>query len=614
MMEPEPEVRCWTLNGACVCESFRGEAAAVLLLWSAAAGACLLVGRWWAGLVIFAAWYLAFAVRAPVLTHQATPRNEQLLQRCPRLRGQLYWPFFLAAQADLAVLFYVLRSAHGTKPRFRREELAMEDGGLTAIDWLDPTAAQPSWLGNTRPPEVWLAQRPVVAICPGVTSGSDDLATRAIASAAVRRGYRAAVLIRRGHGGLALRTPRLNVFGDTRDTHEAISRIHAANPAVPIAVVGISAGSAIAVRYSAEQGVAAQCGPAAEFPEGWARRSCGSAKSAPPPAPSPRRSSSRAAATSGPASPGRRRSPGKRVATDAPLKRPGGRGSPPRGGATPSGSGRRREKVLPEALPEKIEAAATGYMGRGGLVCCVAVCPGYDLSVCTNRTRWPYAGIMQLRIVEFFLRGPTGRDVKQESLLHGENAAAVEAAKSALTTEDAIAALGAFAAVGKTVGGIDKTQVRENPSGRYTSEGAVWSEYLTACNPMVPLRPKPADATVPSLIINARDDPISVWRNVRENRNMFLESSVPILCETVRGSHVAFFDFWGGDSWLDEAVMQFIAAAIELDEATVHAAAVAEADGTTSSDSGAPTVAKQARKPLEGVAGSELGTAPLYRP
>ena len=87
MMEPEPEVRCWTLNGACVCESFRGEAAAVLLLWSAAAGACLLVGRWWAGLVIFAAWYLAFAVRAPVLTHQATPRNEQMLQRCPRLKN-----------------------------------------------------------------------------------------------------------------------------------------------------------------------------------------------------------------------------------------------------------------------------------------------------------------------------------------------------------------------------------------------------------------------------------------------------------------------------------------------------------------------------------------------
>jgi hypothetical protein len=55
--------------------------------------------------------------------------------------------------------------------------------------------------------------------------------------------------------------------------------------------------------------------------------------------------------------------------------------------------------------------------------------------------------------------------------------------------------------------------------------------------------------------------------------------------------------------------MQFIAAAIELDEATVHAAAVAEASASDES-----TVGTQARKLREGVAGSELDTAPLYRP
>lgn len=63
-------------------------------------------------------------------------------------------------------------------------------------------------------------------------------------------GFRIAVLNRRGHGGLALRTPRFNVFGDPEDTQVQLEHVKRAYPDSRfLGAIGISAGSAQIATY-----------------------------------------------------------------------------------------------------------------------------------------------------------------------------------------------------------------------------------------------------------------------------------------------------------------------------------------------------------------------------
>lgn len=87
----------------------------------------------------------------------------------------------------------------------------MADGGLVALDWLNQPAASAASTAV-----------PVVLILHGVTASSSDLSVRSLAAAAAARGWRAAVFLRRGHGGLELKTPRFNIFGSTADTDAVV--------------------------------------------------------------------------------------------------------------------------------------------------------------------------------------------------------------------------------------------------------------------------------------------------------------------------------------------------------------------------------------------------------
>lgn len=211
------------------------------------------------GLVVYVFYYTAFAVEKPKITYQRNERNERILARCHTLRTR-YWPAPFVLQSDMSIIFYLLKeriSCCNRAPCYEREELELEDGGLIAIDWLNRPGSTTTHAVDP--------MTPVVLVLPGVTASSNDLSTASLAAAAASRGWRAAVFIRRGLGGLELKTPRFNIFGDTCDTDVVVRHIAAACPEAPVAVIGFSAGSALAVRYVGELATPEP------HPPGWVR-------------------------------------------------------------------------------------------------------------------------------------------------------------------------------------------------------------------------------------------------------------------------------------------------------------------------------------------------------
>jgi uncharacterized protein len=114
----------------------------------------------------------------------------------------------------------------------------MRDGGTTALDWLgldcEPTT-------------------PTLVLLPSITGDAQSMSpvVRDLQRATT---WRIVVCTRRGHGGLELTAPVLNTMGCTDDLREQLQRIAEEVPASPLYAIGVSAGSALLVRYLGEEG------------------------------------------------------------------------------------------------------------------------------------------------------------------------------------------------------------------------------------------------------------------------------------------------------------------------------------------------------------------------
>lgn len=118
-----------------------------------------------------------------------------------------------------------------------RQEVTMKDGGTVALDWLQVEGVEPA------------ANAPIAIILGGLTShGHSEIP---LAEEAHRKGFRAVIFIKRGHG-IKLTTPRLQAFGETADLRACINLIAEKFPDVPQVAIGISAGSAVLASYLGE--------------------------------------------------------------------------------------------------------------------------------------------------------------------------------------------------------------------------------------------------------------------------------------------------------------------------------------------------------------------------
>lgn len=191
----------------------------------------LALSGWWAH-------YRLAAVRPPRLDFNPSPFNAAVLARLDQLQRP-YAPTPWLYNAHLQLLWLLLREAVAPPLRYDRTDvLRMRDGGTTALDWLG--------LDND-------ATTPTLVVLPSITGDAQNM--RLVVDDLRRAtGWRIVVCTRRGHGGLELTAPVLNTMGCTHDLREQLATIRAHVPDSPLYAIGVSAGSALLVRYLGEEG------------------------------------------------------------------------------------------------------------------------------------------------------------------------------------------------------------------------------------------------------------------------------------------------------------------------------------------------------------------------
>ncbi|KAJ1618045.1 hypothetical protein T492DRAFT_468778 [Pavlovales sp. CCMP2436] len=195
----------------------------------------------------------AAAVARPAVYHRGGPRVRSLLARVPGLQ-RTFWPSPHLLQRDVAMAVSIkLREQGKPRVKFGRESVQHADGGDSALDWLaepaDSEPAESSGIGPRDAPDAPLPLRPdspVLLILHSITAtleGRYGLSPLLLESRL--RGWRTAVHVRRG-------CVRWNPLGCARDLKDAIDAVREKHPDSPIALVGISAGSAVLQRYLGE--------------------------------------------------------------------------------------------------------------------------------------------------------------------------------------------------------------------------------------------------------------------------------------------------------------------------------------------------------------------------
>jgi predicted alpha/beta-fold hydrolase len=198
----------------------------------------------WAGLAIAfllaacAAHYRRTAVHAPLLQYQPSAFNQRIAERLGQLHAP-YWPTPWLNNRHLQLVWLVLKDALAPRLRYERcDRLAMADGGTTALEWL----------GLDRDPRA-----PTLVLLHTI-SGDAQSMRGVVAELHRRTGWRVVVCTRRGHGGLPLTAPSINTMGCTQDLRRQLEYVRGQFPESPLYGAGISAGSALLVRYLGEEG------------------------------------------------------------------------------------------------------------------------------------------------------------------------------------------------------------------------------------------------------------------------------------------------------------------------------------------------------------------------
>ncbi|CEO99938.1 unnamed protein product (mitochondrion) [Plasmodiophora brassicae] len=193
------------------------------------------VGILTVGLAVFVA-YVALLVQMPRVVYDGSKeRLRTIVDRCPTMH-RAYWPTIWACNAHLQILLLcAIDYVYGRRHPSERQVVSHDDGGETAIDWYMPADSSPT--------------SPIVVYLHTIMG---DAVPDVLVDAFAAKQWRTAILLRRGHGSVQLRTPLFNMFGSSTDVHDGIACIRKRFPSAPLLMVGMSAGAAVAVRYLGE--------------------------------------------------------------------------------------------------------------------------------------------------------------------------------------------------------------------------------------------------------------------------------------------------------------------------------------------------------------------------
>ncbi len=124
------------------------------------------------------------------------------------------------------------------RPRLRRERLDTPDGDFVDVDWLEPAPAG----------------APLVLILHGLEGSSRSHYVSGLLKETARLGLRGAALNFRSCSGAVNRLPRLYHSGETTDLGWLVGRLIEHEPALRLALIGISLGGNVALKWLGELG------------------------------------------------------------------------------------------------------------------------------------------------------------------------------------------------------------------------------------------------------------------------------------------------------------------------------------------------------------------------
>jgi uncharacterized protein len=169
-------------------------------------------------------------------------------------------------------------------------------------------------------------------------------------------------------------------------------------------------------------------------------------------------------------------------------------------------------RYLGEEAEQSLLRAAVGY------------CPGYDIGIAWTRAKPFYSRAMAKRLRRHFLEP------------HPQAFAHLPSYEACLRAPD----LDAF------------------HQNLYEMAGcASVDAYLERSNPMGVFH----RITVPTLILNADDDPVCVIENAVDHLDAIKRLPNALLVRTARGSHCAFFEGWRPRSWANRLIATYLVAA-----------------------------------------------------
>ncbi|KAG5346644.1 ABHD3 Phospholipase, partial [Acromyrmex charruanus] len=191
----------------------------------------------------FCIYYFCEVVKTPLLVCANGPFRSFLETNIPLVQNKFWptlWCFESRAQTIMAS---ILRSRILPYLEYRREILALSDGGEVALDWAEKDCSITS---------------PIVVILPGLTGGSQAEYVKCLVSASRKNGIRCVIFNNRGLGGLQLKTPRTYCAANYDDLSEVIEHVKKLHPHVPLGATGISMGGLILGNYLAQKGLTAR--------------------------------------------------------------------------------------------------------------------------------------------------------------------------------------------------------------------------------------------------------------------------------------------------------------------------------------------------------------------
>lgn len=174
----------------------------------------------------------------PKLYYDQNGHLNDVLQRLPQLQ-QKYRPTPWLSNTHVHLLYFDLIKKKTIKLKYDHiQQLTMQDGGITAV----------TWLGYDLPKDT-----PTIVIMHTIT-GTPESMCELVKDLNHYTGWRIALCLRRGHGGLPMPVPKISIFGSTDDLREQLEHIVKLFPTSELYAVGSSAGTGVLVRYLGEQG------------------------------------------------------------------------------------------------------------------------------------------------------------------------------------------------------------------------------------------------------------------------------------------------------------------------------------------------------------------------